>query len=673
MWRLDKPKEDGYSHELISAHFDSIKDQTTMDELLVLPAPGVNTLQKAFDMNLAKMPDAQLLGTKGETKYDWLTWKEVDGLARDFAAGCMALDLVPEVEGEGRNWRFLGIQSKNRKEWGLSYLGNIRNNGTAVALYDTLGIEASKYVINQTGLSTIACQGDLVKKISEMKIGDLADGENGKLGSLKNLITFDALAEDDEQMKKAEEAGLTVYTFDQVLAKGKENTTWTITEPGPDDCPMFSYTSGTTGDPKGVKLTHQMLVGTAAAVKISTEFNNPGGGISPSDTYISYLPSAHSFEAALFATSICFGQRCGYFGGDILKLVKEDLPMLQPTFFPSVPRLFNKIFGQIQANFAAAGGVKGWLIKKAVAAKQANLKASGTCTHGFYDKVVFKKVKALVGGNVRIMLTGSAPISAEVLDFLKICFCCYIYEGYGMTETSAGSVLTKYLDPKTGHVGGPVANVKIRLRDIPEMNYLHTSDPPKGEVCFWGPSIMKGYFKNPEKTAEAMDGEWLKSGDVAMIHPNGAIQIVDRAKNIFKLSQGEYIAPEKLENQYIKSEFVAQIWIHGDSLHDWTMAFVVVEPERVKKWAAEAEAGEFNDELMKNAKLKEAVMKDLLRIAGENKFNSLEKPKQLHLLKDMWTIESDMLTPTMKTKRSTAKNRYKDEIEALYKEGPLKF
>lgn len=121
------------------------------------------------------------------------------------------------------------------------------------------------------------------------------------------------------------------------------------------------------------------------------------------------------------------------------------------------------------------------------------------------------------------MITGSAPISGDVLDFLKICFCCTIAEGYGMTETSAGSVLTVAGDPLSGHVGGPVANVKIRLRDIPEMNYLSTNNPPEGEVCFWGPSVMKGYFKNPEKTAETIVDGWLFSGDVGRIHPNGSI------------------------------------------------------------------------------------------------------------------------------------------------------
>jgi len=251
------------------------------------------------------------------------------------------------------------------------------------------------------------------------------------------------------------------------------------------------------------------------------------------------------------------GCRIGFYGGDPLKMVAEDMPALQPTMFPSVPRLYNRIYGKIQDKIGAATGCKAKLLNHALASKRANLNATGSVNSGCWDAIVFKKMKAMMGGKVRIMITGSAPISGEVLDFLKICFCCPMLEGYGMTETSAGSFTTAIGDPTSGHVGGPVANCKIRLRDIPEMGYLHTNNPPKGEICFWGPSVMKGYFRNPEKTAECIDANgWLASGDVGQVNPNGSVKIVDRAKNIFKLSQGEYIAPEKLEGVYVQCSFI---------------------------------------------------------------------------------------------------------------------
>jgi len=279
------------------------------------------------------------------------------------------------------------------------------------------------------------------------------------------------------------------------------------------------------------------------------------------------------------------GMKCGYFSGNVLNMVSKDLPALKPTFFPSVPRLYNKIYSKIKAGVDGATGCKKWLVDKAISYKLDNLHKTGAITDGCYDALVFNKIRAILGGNVRIMTTGSAPLSMEVFDFLKVVFCTYFTEAYGMTETCGGSVGTNYLDPLSGHVGGPVANVKVRLRDIPEMNFFHTNDPPKGEICFWGPSITSGYYKNPEKTAEAFDGKWLKTGDVGIVLPNGSIKIVDRAKNIFKLSQGEYIAPEKLENEFVKSAFVGQCWVHGTSLKDWVMIFITVEHAEVKSWA----------------------------------------------------------------------------------------
>ena len=247
---------------------------------------------------------------------------------------------------------------------------------------------------------------------------------------------------------------------------------------------------------------------------------------------------------------------CGFFGGNVLKLT-EDIGILKPTFFASVPRLFNKFYDKINAKLNEATGPKGWLVQKALAAKLYYLKNGQGYNHKVYDSLIFSKIKAFLGGNVRLMLTGSAPISGDVLDFLKVVFSCPLCEGYGMTESGGGSTITYSDDPQTGIVGGPLASVKIRLRDIPEMNYLSTNEIPQGEVMFKGPCIMPGYYKNKEKTDECLKDGWLASGDVGQVFPNGSLKIIDRAKNIFKLSQGEYIAPEKLENMFIKSEWVA--------------------------------------------------------------------------------------------------------------------
>ena len=157
------------------------------------------------------------------------------------------------------------------------------------------------------------------------------------------------------------------------------------------------------------------------------------------------------------------------------------------------------------------------------------------------------------------MITGSAPIDPSVLEFLKICFSCPMYEGYGLTETSGGSSITWSNDAIAGHVGGPLPCVKWRLLDVPEMLYLSTDKPyPSGELCMKGQTVTSGYYKRPDKTAEAFDSQgWFKTGDVAMIYPNGSVRIIDRSKNIFKLSQGEYVAPEKIENAYGLSPLIA--------------------------------------------------------------------------------------------------------------------
>ena len=260
----------------------------------------------------------------------------------------------------------------------------------------------------------------------------------------------------------------------------------------------------------------------------------------------------------MFGLACMRGFKIGFYQGDPLKLV-DDCAVLKPTCFPSVPRLYNRIYGKIQDKFKEATGCKAWLVNKALNSKTAALEANATYTSGCWDKLVFSKVAALLGGRVKIMVTGSAPIDGAVLKFLKVCFCCPVLEGYGLTETAGASSATHPNDPVVGHVGGPVACVKFRLKDVPEMNYLHTDKPyPRGELCMMGGNVFSGYYLRPDKTEEAFDEDgWFKSGDVAIGYPNGSFRIIDRSKNIFKLSQGEYIAPEKIENLLVLSPYIA--------------------------------------------------------------------------------------------------------------------
>ena len=275
----------------------------------------------------------------------------------------------------------------------------------------------------------------------------------------------------------------------------------------------------------------------------------------------------------------------GFYQGEPLKLI-EDCALLRPSVFPSVPRLYNRIYSKIKSNMDAATGCKKWLLDAAVSTKLSNLNADATVRHGCYDALIFGKMSKLLGGKVKVMTTGSAPIDKEVISMLKICFSCPIVEGYGLSETASAGALCAIEDMVTGHVGGPQECLKIRLKDIPEMEYYSTDKPyPRGEICMKGPCVFSGYYKRPEKTAEVFDEEgWFRSGDVGLIYPNGSIKIIDRSKNIFKLSQGEYIAPEKLENVYSLSHHIAQIFVYGDSLQSCLVAVVVPEDESVKKF-----------------------------------------------------------------------------------------
>ncbi|KAG9479865.1 hypothetical protein GDO78_011739 [Eleutherodactylus coqui] len=413
------------------------------------------------------------------------------------------------------------------------------------------------------------------------------------------------------------------------------------------------------GNPKGAMLTHKNIVSNMAAFLKVTESLLT---LNASDIHVSYLPLAHMFERLVQCVVLCHGARIGFFQGDI-RLLMDDLKVLQPTIFPVVPRLLNRMFDRIfgQANTT----IKRWLLEFASKRKEAELRSGIIRKDSLWDKLIFQKVQDSLGGKVRLMITGAAPVSPTVLTFLRAALGCQFYEGYGQTECTAGCSLTIPGDWTAGHVGAPMPCNYVKLVDVEDMNYFAAKG--EGEVCVKGSNVFQGYLKDDEKTAEALDKDgWLHTGDVGKWLPNGTLKIIDRKKHIFKLAQGEYIAPEKIENIYTRSEAVVQVFVHGESLQAFLVGIVVPDPDNVLNWAKKRKFAGTCEELCKNTDFKNAVLEDLLRLGKEAGLKTFEQVKDIVLHPELFSIQNGLLTPTLKAKRPELRKYFQAQIEELY-------
>jgi long-chain acyl-CoA synthetase len=495
----------------------------------------------------------------------------------------------------------------------------------------------------------------------------------GQCPYFENVVLVDGVTSDAARMAK--EAGLQVMSFAKVEAVGAQRI---ATEghkhrpPTGKDVFTFCYTSGTTGEPKGALLTHENLISAIAGLD-----NYFSMGVN--DRHLSYLPLAHVYERINMATSYTSGASVAFFRGDPLLLI-EDIQACRPTFLAAVPRVLNKIYDKIHTGVAAAGGMKKKLFDAAVTAKTKNLKATGQLKHAFYDRIIFNKIKNGLGLDcLRVMGSGSAPLASTVMNFFRIMLGVPVLEGYGQTESAGVSSVSLLEDMSTaGHVGIPTSAVEIVLMDVPEMGYLHTDSMHKsqpcqgrGEICIRGPTVFTGYYKQPEKTKEVIDEEgWLHTGDVGLWTVDGNLQIVDRKKNIFKLSQGEYVAPEKIENVVIQSLLVGQAFVYGDSFQNYVVAVLVPDEEPVRKVLEDlgestlAKAA-FSD-ICKTEKLKNAIATEINQLAKANGLHGFEIPRAIHLAEELFSVENGLLTPTFKLKRQQARDKYAKEIERMY-------
>uniref|UniRef100_A0A673AY04 Arachidonate--CoA ligase n=1 Tax=Sphaeramia orbicularis TaxID=375764 RepID=A0A673AY04_9TELE len=554
--------------------------------------------------------------------YQWISYTEVAEQAQVLGSGLLAKGCQPNPN------QFVGIFAQNRPEWIISELACYTYSMAVVPLYETLGLEAMVHILNLAEISLVIC--DREEKAASL----LENKEKGVTPKLSCLVVFNDFS--DAFLERAKNCGVEVLTLAQLMVSRMK-------PPQPQDLAvsLHNYAS-----PRSLEKC-------------------PSGSfvIRQEDVSISYLPLAHMFERMIQVSMFCHGARVGFYQGDI-SLLMDDIKTLKPTFFPVVPRLLNRIYDKILGSVTSP--LRRALLHYAVRRKQAELSSGVVRNNSLWDKLVFNRIQANLGGNLRFALTASAPISPTVLSFLRATLGCLIFEGYGQTECTAGCTFSMPGDWSAGHVGAPLPCAMVKVVDIPDMNYYAKNG--EGEICIQGPSVFRGYLKDPERTAEALDSDgWLHSGDVGQWLPNGTLRIIDRKKHIFKLSQGEYIAPEKIENVYMRCVPVLQVFVHGDSLQSYLIGIVVPDPEVFVDWAKERGFVGSYEELCQNPDLKIAVLEDMKSVGKEAGLKSFEQVKDIYLHSETFSIANGLLTPTLKSRRADIRRVFQEQISNMYR------
>lgn len=615
------------------------------------PDDHIRTLYDNLSHSIAAYPNGPFLGERAVDDkgrpgpYRWMSYAEA-GEARSAIGSGLQHYGVPSGAA-------VGIYSINCRDWVLVDSALHAYSMISVPLYDTLGPEAVRYICSHAELAAVACSADVLPTLLKC----LPDCPTVKLVVVYKVNPHQRLPDPPTGVD------CKVVTLEVVRALGKNNPRPHV-PPTDQSTATLCYTSGTTGLPKGAVLTHASLIANAGGSEPFFEILEPG------DRHISYLPLAHIYERMNAVSLIHRGCAIGFYRGNVLELL-DDIIELKPHIFCSVPRLWNRIYDKVMAQVNSSNAIRKKLFHLAYQSKLEALH-SGDMTGGrmgaFWDKVVFSKIRARLGGEVKVLTTGSAPISEEVYDFMRICFGAVVYEGYGMTETSCIITLTRPDDVSAGHVGAPILSCEIKLADLPEMNYTNADKPyPRGEICVRGPIVFKGYHKADEQTREVMDADgWLHTGDVGMWLPSGCLKIVDRKKNIFKLAQGEYIAPEKIENVYVRCPMVLQAFVYGDSLKPQLVGVVVPDPEVLLPWAAERGLTQDVGVLCDDPTVVAMVLESMQQEGRTGGLHGFEQVQAIVLAPEQFTVENGLLTPTFKLKRPQAQAAFQNQITRMY-------
>jgi len=542
----------------------------------------------------------------------------------------LALGLVDLGVAKGDK---VSILANTRPEWTYFDFAALSVGATVVPIYQTNSPEECQYVLDNSDAKVVVVEDDeQIEKIRKVR---------GSLPQLESVVRISGESDD-------------AVSFDELSAhgEGRDPAEWeqrwqAVT---PEDICTFIYTSGTTGPPKGCVISH-------GNYRAMLDMVNENSVIEGEDVTYLYLPLAHSFALLIQLGSFDLGATIAYWERDPLKIM-ANLAELKPTYFPSVPRIFEKIYTTATSAMEKEGGLKkaifDWAIR--VGGKMREAERSGRSPgfllrkqHGFADKKVLSKIRGLFGGQLRLAVSGAAPINPDILRFFDAAG-VLVLEGWGMTETSTAATISTPDDFKIGTIGKPFPGCDVRIAD-------------DGEILVKGPNVFQGYYKNEEATRETIVDGWLHTGDLGEIDPDGFIKITGRKKDIIITAGGKNITPANLENEIKQHPLVSQCVVVGDR-RPYLVALVTLDPEEAVAYAKERGLPEDPTQLAANSEVRAAIEAHLAAV--NEKFARVEQVKKIAILPRDLSQESGELTPTLKVKRAVVADKHEGEIEKLY-------